>query len=224
MNSPFRSLRYQTFDSTMPSVKVRGLPRHMYAYIRDNPLLCVFAALFLIGMLAGVLLLRNADGQLREVLRMLLGGYVEKRSVQSFTAVAAASFGAMALLLLILFFCGFCTISQPVIIALILFRGMGYGFSIGGLYAEKGISAMQYVFLLLFIPLVLGVLLLICAARTSFLLSVRLFQKAIAPSDRDERYRMQRYCIKYFLYVVLGILIALLDAALTNRFGQIFTF
>lgn len=224
MNSPFRMLRYQTFDSTMPPVKVRSLTGRICIYIRDNPLFCVFGALFLIGMLAGVLLLRNADGQMREVLRMLLGGYIEKRSVQPFTAVAAASFGTIALLLLILFFCGFCTISQPVIVMLILFRGMGYGFSIGGLYAEKGVPAVEYVFLLLFVPLVLGALLLICAARTSFLLSVRLFRKAIAPSDRDERYRMQRYCVKYFLYVVLGILIALLDAALTSRFGPIFTF
>lgn len=224
MNSPFRSLRYQTFDPALPAIQVRGLPRRAIAYVRDNPLLCVFGALFLGGMLAGVPLLQGADGQLREVLRTLLGGYVEKRRVQPFAAIAASSFGAMALLLLILFFCGFCTISQPVTILLLVFRGLGYGFSIGGLYAEKGLAAAQYVFLLLYVPLVFNALLLICAARTSFLLSVRLLRSTMAPSDRDERYRMQRYCIKYFLYLVLCILAALLDAALTSRFGPLIPF
>lgn len=223
MNSPFRSLRYQTFDPAMPAVQMRGLPRHAITYVRDNPLLCMFGMLFLAGMLLGVLLLQSADGQLREVLRTLLGGYVEQRRVQPFSAIAVSSFSAMAFLLLILFFCGFCTISQPVTILLLIFRGMGYGFSIGGLYAEKGISVAQYVFLLLFIPLVCNALVLVCAARTSFLLSVRLLRRTMAPSDQDERYRMQRYCIKYFLYLVLCILAALLDAALTSRFGPLFT-
>lgn len=222
MNSPFHTLRYQTFDSAMPAVQIRGLPRRMATYIRDNPLLCVLAVFFLVGMLAGVLLLQNADGQLRDGLRLLLGGYIEKRRVQPFAALAASSFGATALMLLILFFCGFCTISQPVIFLLLLFRGMGYGFSIGGLYAEKGLWAAQYIFLLLFVPMLLGALLLICAARTSFFLSIRLFKKALTPSDQDERYRMQRYCVKYFLYLVLCICIALLDAALTVRFGTLF--
>lgn len=220
----FHSLRYQTFDPAMPAVQIRGLPRRTIAYIRDNPLLCVFAALFLIGMVTGVLLLRNADGELRDILRILLGGYVKKRSSQPFAAVAASSFGTMVLLLLILFFCGFCTISQPVTILLLLFRGMGYGFSIGGLFAEMGLPAVQYVFPLLFVPLILSALLLICAARTSFLLSVRLLRKTMAPSDWDERYRIQKYCIKYFLYLVLCILIALLDAALTIRFGPTLLF
>lgn len=220
----FRSLRYQTFDPAMPAVQIRGLPTRAFAYIRDNLLVCLFGVLFLIGMVAGVLLLRNADGELRDILRILLGGYVEKRGSQPFAAIAASSFGAMAFLLLILFFCGFCTISQPVTILLLLFRGMGYGFTIGGLFAEKGLTAVRYVFPLLFVPMVLGALLLICAARTSFMLSIRLLQKTMGPSDRDERYRIRRYCTKYFLYLVLCILIALLDAALTIRFGPSLTF
>ena len=126
----FRTLRYQhyqTYDPAIPSLKVKSPFKNIFSYFKDNPLLCIFAGLFLIGMLAGIVLLYHADGQLREWLHILLGGYLEKRYEQSFSQIAALSFGSSVFLLLILFFCGFCTISQPIILLLVLFRGLGYG-------------------------------------------------------------------------------------------------
>ncbi|MCI9364810.1 hypothetical protein D7Y09_01990 [bacterium 1XD42-1] len=221
----FRTLRYQhyqTYDPAIPSLKVKSPFKNIFSYFKDNPLLCIFAGLFLIGMLAGIVLLYHADGQLREWLHILLGGYLEKRYEQSFSQIAALSFGSSVFLLLILFFCGFCTISQPIILLLVLFRGLGYGFSMGGLYAEKGTLAAPFVFSTLFLPMLFGSILLICAAKTSFLLSLRLLRKAITPSEHDERVRMRRYCIRYFLYLIICILIALLDAVLSIQFAAFF--
>lgn len=221
----FRTLHYQhyqTYDATVPSLKAKRPFKNIFSYFKDNPVLCIFAGLFLIGMLTGIVLLYYADGQLREWLHILLGGYLEKRHEQPFSQIAAVSFGSSVFLLLILFFCGFCTISQPIILLLLLFRGLGYGFSIGGLYAEKGTLAAPFVFSTLFLPMVLGAVLLICAAKTSFLLSLRLLRKTITPSEHDERVRMRRYCIRYFLYLIICLFTALLDAILSIQFAAFF--
>lgn len=218
-----RTLSYQSLRPQSLSEPMAVTSRTPMRYLRKHPLYCVLAIVFLIGMLLGVLLLRGADEPVRVLLRLLVGGYVEQRNQQDFAVMALYSLGTSAVFLAVLFFCGFCNISQPLILLLLLFRGIGYGFSLGGMYAEQGIRALQYVFVLFFIPMLLGTLLLICAARNSLLLSIRLWRRATEPSQEDERYRMRRYCISYFLYFILLIFIALLDAMLATRFATVLT-
>lgn len=203
-------------------VRRRGLLPAVGHYVRENLLSCLLAALYLLGLLAGALLVSRSDPQTKELLDVVLGGYMEKRGAQSFAALAISSFGSMALLIVVLFFCGFCTISQPIIFLIPVFKGLGYGFTIGALYAEHGLAAVRYVSVLVFPVLFLGALLLICASRTAFLLSVRLLRTTLAPSDSDSRARMRRYLVKYFTYCICCLLIALLDAAIVFRFGGLF--
>lgn len=197
----------------------RGFLRPIFAYVIENRVICIFAALFLLGMLAGALLVKRADGETKELLDLVLGSYLEKREVQSFAAIVASSFLSLFSMLIILFFCGFCTISQLIILAVPLFKGLGYGFSIGMLYAQNGISAMQYVLTMFFPSLLLGALLLIWAAKTSFLLSVRLLSMTITPSDKDERIQMRRYCLKYVFFLIFSIIIAFVDAIVVFQYG-----
>ena len=192
------------------------------AYLRQNMLLCIMAGLFLAGLLMGTLLVGNASENTRHALEVILGGYLEKRQTQSFFAIAVSSFSSTAIALLVLFFCGFCSISQVIIVALPFLKGLGYGFSLGAFYLQYGMQAAPYVLFVLLPGIVCSMLLLFYACKTSFLLSIRLLRAAITPSDKSERMRMQRYCIKYAFFTTVCAASAFLDACLFYQLSALF--
>lgn len=194
----------------------------LWRYLQKHLFICLTAVLFLAGLLTGTLLVGHASTDTREVLQIVLGGYLEQRQTQSFTAIALSTFSSTAVALLILFFCGFCSIAQLIILLVPLFKGLGYGFSLGACYAQYGLHAIPYVLLTLFPAMLLTSLLLLCACKTSFKLSMRMLHAAITPTEQSERFRMQRYCIKYGLYTGLCIAVSLLDALLSYQFGTLF--
>lgn len=191
-------------------------------YLRGHLFICVAAALFLAGMLIGTLLVGHASNDTRDLLQIILGGYFEQRQTQSFTAIALSTFSATTVALLILFFCGFCSIAQFIILLVPLFKGLGYGFSFGACYAQYGLQALPYVLLTLFPAMLLNTMLLLFACKTSFVLSMRMLHAAITPSEQSERLRMKRYCVKYGFYTAICMVIALLDAVLSYQLGALF--
>ena len=179
----------------------------------------LLGGLFLAGVLAGALLCGRCSPETMGVLRAVLGGFAQTRQVQSFAGIAASTFGSLFLLLAVLFFCGFCSIAQPIILLVPLFKGLGYGFSAGVLYMEYGLDAMRYVALLLFPAVALGAALLVAASRSSFLFSVRLFHASLSNSGLSDLQRIKRYCVKFLIFTVFCLLISLLNAAIYLKFG-----
>lgn len=205
-----------------PNKNRRDFLRHFLCFLRENWLYFSIAALFLLGMLVGAQLVRHAESQTLELLKIVLGGYLEQRGAQSFFAVASSTFGSLFLSLLTLFFCGFCTISQPISLGVPLFRGLGYGFSVGMFYAQNGVAAIPYVALLLLPTIFFGAVIVVIACRTSLRLSVALFRSSVSGVAQSERSRIQNYCIKYIAFTCICLLISLLDAAILYKFGGLF--
>ena len=174
----------------------------------------LLAGVFILGMLIGTLLIRNADGSNLRIMQTILGGYIERRQTASFFGVAAATFSSLFVILILLFVCGFCTISQPIIFCVPLFKGLGYGFSIGMLYANYGLTAIRYVAVLLLPVMLMGTCLLILACRASLLMAVSLFRMTVYADQQANLYRVRRYCIKFLAFTVICLLISLVDALL----------
>ncbi|MBE6907203.1 hypothetical protein [Marasmitruncus massiliensis] len=183
----------------------------------------LLAGLFLLGMLAGTLLIRNADSTTITTMQAVLGGYIERRQTASFLGVAAATFSSLFVMLVLLFVCGFCTISQPIIIFVPIFKGLGYGFSIGMLYAQYGFSAIRYILVLLFPVLLMGTCLLILACRASLLMAVSLFRMTLLAQQQTDSSRVRRYCMKFVAFTVICLLISLIDAVLFYKLGGLIT-
>ena len=177
---------------------------------------------FLAGLLIGTLLVSRSGPDTRAALQVILGGYVERRQTLAFASIAASTFCSTFAALAVLFFCGFCTIAQIIIFAVPLFKGLGYGFSIGMLYAQYGTSAVRYVAFLLLPTMFLSTLLLILASRSSLRLSVTLLRSALVAPDENGSRRIKRYCVKYMIFIGICLLIALFDALLVTRFGGLF--
>ncbi|MEM1483962.1 stage II sporulation protein M [Oscillospiraceae bacterium PP1C4] len=203
--------------------------RSFFPYFRGNLLNFSLGILFLAGVLIGTLLVSNASQETVETLKIILGGYIEHRQTQLFSNIVTSTFFSIFFSLIILFFCGFCTISQLLILAVPLFKGLGYGFSIGTLYAQYGTSAIQYVLCLILPTMFFSTLLLLTACRASLLLSITLFRSTLInnssnnPKETD-RYRIKRYCVKYIAFTAICLLISLADAILFYKFSGLFVF
>ena len=200
---------------------IRSRSLSVLRYTRHDPMTLVLGGLFLVGVLIGTLLVGRSSADTQSALQTILGGYLERRQLQAFSTIAFSAFLSLSSSLLILFFCGFCSIAQPVILGVPLFKGLGYGFSVGMLYVEYGIKVIPLVGILILPPMLLGTMLLITAGRTSLRLSINLFRTTISESEQGSRVRIKRYLIKFGFFLGVCLLIALLDAILFSRFGSL---
>ncbi len=185
------------------------------AYCRKRPLQIALAIAFVAGVWIGAVLVRYSSQPVLSALQTVLGGYLESRKVQPLSSLIASGFSSLFLSLLALFFCGFCSIAQPVIFAIPLFKGLGYGFSIGMLCTQYGIQALWYIIFLIFPGMFCSAFLLVIASRASFRMSVHLFRTSMhRPGVENEKDRIKRYCIRFLLFTALCLAVSLLDAVL----------
>ncbi len=180
----------------------------------------LLGALFLLGVGIGALLVSRCQPQTLELLKGVLGGYVELRQSRPFGSIVISTFSSLFLFLLILFLLGFCSISQPAILLVPLFKGLGYGFAAGTLYGESGASAILQIAILMLPSILPGTLLLMLASRSALLFSTRLFHVSV---HRESAFgpSIKRYGMRFLLFMVLSLLIALLDASICVKFRSL---
>ena len=185
---------------------------------RRDWLFYLLGVLFLIGIGMGALLVGNCQPQTAELLQHLLGDYAQLRQQHSFGSIALSTFGSLFLLLLTLFLLGFCSIAQPAILLVPLFKGLGYGFAAGSLYQEYGAAAILQIAVLLLPSMLPGALLLMLAGKSAFRFSSRLFYSSVRREQTAGAPSAKRYCIRFALFAVLCLAVALLDAGICVKF------
>ncbi|MCI5800874.1 MAG: stage II sporulation protein M [Oscillospiraceae bacterium] len=187
-------------------------------FCKRHRLLLGFALLFFLGTGLGAFFVRTASPGVLETVASLAGGFSEKRAQQSFFETAAASFLPTFLLLLALFFSGFCAIGQPVIVMVPLFRGLGFGLWAGYLYAQYGLLGAEYVAVLLLPGVVISTLALLAGAAEAMRLSGQ-FWGSIHGRDLHP---VKPYCVLFAGLAAVLLAAALADGAMTSLFGRWF--
>ena len=200
------------------------IPRPSFMFAKGKLFFYLLEGMFLAGVFVGTMLISHAEEETLQMLQTVLGGYVGQRQIQSFSSIALSTFVSLFSSLLVLFFCGLCTIAQPIVFLALLFKGLGYGFSLGMLYAQYGNAAVPYAFILLKPTIYFGALLLIAAGKVSVRMSIHLFRSTLPNGEKTELNRMKRYCIKFILFAAICGMIALVDALLCYKLGGLFLF
>lgn len=181
-----------------------------------------YAALFLAGILGGALVLRSASGETSQSLSFLVGQFTQQRGVQTFSGTLLSSFTATALMLGVLFVCGFCAVAQPLIVLVPLFRGLGYGYQAGYIYAQNGFLGMGYTALILLPNIVFSTVLILFACSEAFEMSNACY-RAARGGDSGSAVNLRTYCLRFILFFVLALAVAALDAVCTALFSGLFS-
>lgn len=178
--------------------------------MRGNLPLIALAALFIAGALCGTGLYGTLSADTSSALMFLLSGTgtdVAFHFWSDFGGVFASNFAVLA----ILFLCGFCAVSQPLILLLPFVKGLGFG--LVAAYNTVLLSPYSAFFWIKFMPgaFLATVLILLCA-RQSLSLSVHVFRSVFGPPPKEGRFLPASYGAKYVFFLILCAAMSLIDA------------
>lgn len=130
------------------------------------------------------------------------------------------TFVSSFIFLLAIFILGLSAIGQPVGIGLLIYRGVGIGFSVALMYLQSGIEAVPAV-LLLVVPKAAAIIFLSSlAVREMLKLSCSQFNYLFRGSASDNKNNsvFRLYCIKFAIIAVILMIVSVLDSALNYVF------
>lgn len=175
---------------------------------RESLPLILLGAMFIAGALCGTRLYGGISEDTARSLMLLLSG--DSAGEFSFFYAWGATFFSNLSLLLLLFLCGFCAISQPIILLVPLIKGMGFGLVAACNAAQ--FSPYSAFFWLRFMPgaLLFAVLLLLCS-KEALLLCSGVFDAVFSQKQSTINPSPAAYALKYLLFTVMCGVFSLLD-------------
>ncbi|MFA9381670.1 MAG: stage II sporulation protein M [Acetanaerobacterium sp.] len=200
--------------------KGRSRLKEAAKFLTEHRLVYAVFVLFAVGILAGSLAVRHGGEAVLGELDRLMGNYIAKRAEQLFLPSFLSSFTVNFLVLLAVFFLGFCAIAPPVILLASTARGFSIGVSIGYLYSSAGFDGMAFAAQHLVPAAVISSFVLILACASSYKLSgvyFSLFSRGVPDSTISDA---AGACLtKYIVYTLLIFLSAVVDGACCSMFG-----
>lgn len=183
-----------------------------------NTLDLLYGAFMICGIAVGVILLTTVDQSYKQQLLDVVGGYVTHRSGQSFAATVGSACTMNILLVMLLMFCGYCSVSLPLIGCIAAFKGLGYGVSTAMVYSIYGIQALPYVNLLILPNALFSSLVIINSCREATLNASGQWGRA-----EQSREQIKDFNFKIFRNIVILLLAGLLEALLFFTIGRFLT-
>lgn len=130
----------------------------------------------------------------------------------------------MTLYLTAVFVLGFCSVGQPVAVALLIYKGMGIGLSAGAMYVASGAQAIIPVIALV-VPKALAVTFIaVLSARESMRLSgaqLRFLFRQKIPEEKMSN-TLKLYCIKFIVLMLFAVAEAVADSLMNYIFIDLY--
>ena len=205
-----------------PARKKGYAGRYVRHELGKNRVQLLLTAIFVLGVAAGCSIAGNPSAG---VLTSLAQSLAEPSSSTAFLSRVMSCFAGNAVLLLLLFLCGLGAVFQPVVLAVLFLRGLGFGVMGVYSYSSSEQGAVLYYLLVLLPEALLTVLLLSAAASESLRFSVRFFVQLL-PSSTTETLpapsgNIGIYTAKFVLFYLLGGSVALLSGVLGVVFSAL---
>lgn len=196
--------------------------RYLRSELRRNRMSLLLGAVFLLGAVLGCQMAGHPAGEVLDVLTGCLSG---TGSELGFLQGIVTSFAANAAVLCVLFLCGFGAVFQPLVVATLLLKGLGFG--VMGVYSySSGEQSAALYYLLVLLPEALASLfLLTAAARESLRFSKQFFVQLLPETSSEVQPPRQRtvggYLARFVLFYLLSGSMALFSGILKLLFSAL---
>ncbi len=180
---------------------------------KRDKLLMLLAALYFLGVVLGTVMYCTSGSGGTAVIDRLTDGFIAGRLSHSFGKTLINSFSGGFLLLTLCFLMGFCTIAVPAEMLVPLFRGLGTGAVIAGMYGKYGIPGTAAAAVLVIPNAVMTAFILIMASRESVRFSAALYRNAFG--NDGERPDVKLYFTKFVILSVGLAVSSLADSLIT---------
>lgn len=188
--------------------------------IYKSGLLAFFAGVILFGALLGTVTFCFMGSDELSRLSVFSNSFVDVRSSGDLGEILVRSFVSSTVFIAVAFLSGFSALGQPLAVAVLLLRGMGWGAAMSQLYSLYGGrgALLSAVFVLL--PAVITAAALMIAARESVAMSNILL--CVVFSDRQHnglRQTVRLYAVKFLVLEAAAAVAAGLECLLTVIFA-----
>lgn len=183
-------------------------------FIKRNKTIFTLCMLFLIGIAFGAYAVRTLDENTLKGLLSIVGGFVNARQTATLSQMLMASLTQNLILIIVLFFCGYCAISAPVIYIIPVFKGLGYGITSGAMLSYYGMNALPFIGLLILPNTVLSALILVLACKESLIMSRNFLSviKSVELERGEQITSSGKYCVKFMLFLLAIIVGAFIES------------
>ena len=204
-------------------VRKRGYAgRYVRHELGKNRVPLLVGVVFLLGVVTGCSIAGNPSAGVVTALAQQLA---EPLGSTAFLSRVTGCFEANAVLLLLLFICGLGAVFQPVVLAVLFLRGLGFGVMGVYSYSSSEQGAVLYYLLVLLPEALMTVVLLSAAAAESLRFSVRFFVQLLPASTIENlpapRGNVGIYTAKFVLFYLLGGSVALISGLLGMVFSSL---
>lgn len=184
---------------------------------RRDSLLTLLAALYFLGVIFGSFFYSTFDREQSGLLDDIAESFVAGRLSNTFWQTMINSFAGAFAMLAVCFLMGFCVIAQPAEIFVPLFRGLGVGTVIAGMYSHYGASGAGASALLIVPGAVLSAFVLIMASREALRFSSALYGMTFGKAGNSGRERpdVKLYFTKFVILCAVLVFSAFADSLLT---------
>lgn len=188
--------------------------------IYKSGVLAFFAGVILFGALLGTVTFCFMGSDELSRLSVFSNSFVDVRSSGDLGEILVRSFVSSTVFIAVVFLSGFSALGQPLAVAVLLLRGMGWGAAMSQLYSLYGGrgALLSAVFVLL--PAVITAAALMIAARESVAMSNILL--CVVFSDRQHnglRQTVRLYAVKFLVLEAAAAVAAGLECLLTVIFA-----
>ncbi len=185
--------------------------------------LTVLTMLYFSGVLLGTVLYCMLDGEQLEALNGITGNFVYGRLNHTFWETLVNSFSGAFMMLLLCFWMGFSAASQPIEMLLPMFRGMGAGVAVSGIYYAYGASGIGIAAVLIVPGAVISAFAVIIAAREALDLSGNIYLSAFGKNASGGQIDFRLYFTKFVILCVILAASSFADSILTFLFAGFWT-
>ena len=193
--------------------------------LRKNGIFLIFCLILFGGILYGSLSGASADRELLSRLDLIFQTNFTIRSAQGLFSSFAASFASSSLFIASIFLLGLSLWGGFLAVLMPLFKGFGYGLSVGYLYGAYHFKGVLYNLLVILPGAFLSSLVISAASyfafRSTLHTVIGLFRSA---SPFDFRSHLKTYCRLMLAMLALCALSALLDMLCSLCFSHFFSF
>lgn len=205
---------------TRPSGRFR-----LHFNIKKNGWALFFSIFLLTGIVIGAICTRNADRSLLDSLDFFFLTNFTLRSQYGAFDIFISSFAAAFVFLLTVFLLGLSAWGMPIIPFVLMFKGFGFGLSIGYLYGAYGFMGIWYNLLVILPGAFLGVLVLISAACIASKNALRLLAILVRSGIAEDIHReFLQYLYKMMWLLIILAVSCVIDMLFTFLFAGMFNF
>lgn len=197
--------------------------KHIPRSRKKDTLLITLSALYFFGVLIGTVLYCTIDSEKIRVLDSLAGSFVAGRLNHTFWQTLVNSFSGAFLLLLVCFLLGLSAAAQPLELLVPLFRGLGAGASIAGMYSSYGLAGAGASVVLILPNAVATAFVMIIAAREAIRFSFGLYRAAFGRNAAGEPMDIKLYFTKFVILCAILAVSSLVDSLLTFGLAGLWT-